>query len=112
MVKTYGKRKLKDDPGILVWLLDIVLPFSYSADNNSNDNSKENELGKLIVDLWKCGWFLSDWATSLYSKSGKMSRTHFHMHPDLYLSGDSMIDGLRSLEILRMINLTICHYET
>ena len=95
--------RLSEDPGILIWLIDIILPLL-----SSEPESKENELGKLIVDLWKCGWFLSDWATSLYLNSGKISQANFHLHPDLYRGGDSMIDGTRAFNILKMIRSTIC----
>lgn len=92
------------DTGLLIWLADLVLPGA--------SPNYEEELGELTLNLWNCGWFLTDWATSLYFRTKRMSRTHFIIHQDVYRGGDSMVDGLKALRIFRMIDRTTCSAQS
>ncbi len=89
-----------DDLGEMYSLFDMMI--------NTNDSNTDNSLQTLIPSLWKCGWFLSLWCSILIKKYGKLSHHLTTRHAILNQAADSVFDGKRAMETMKLVNNTRC----
>jgi len=82
-----------DELGILMEL--FGLSFSIVVDRN--------KFGRIIEKLWKCGKFLSDWATSIYINTGRMSYSDFFIEDKIKNGSDDMYNGNMAIKYIESL---------
>ena len=66
------------------------------------------QLTKLILSLWKCGWFLNIWATNWMMVTNTISYYPFIVNKILQRGQYSMVDGMRTISYLQFSDRQHC----
>ena len=93
-------KDLGDNSGLIRPMFDVL--------TDKSSTIIETQLDKLVLDLWSCGWFLSLWSSILMKNTGKLSRHLLEDHPIIFQAEDSILDGIRAIETMTLINGTVC----
>ena len=71
-------------------------------------NTNEGMVEQLIENLWRCGFFLDDWALSVYETEHKISRAPFKISSIVRQGGDGIYDGYNALVHLKINEMILC----
>ncbi|GAH46642.1 unnamed protein product, partial [marine sediment metagenome] len=63
---------------------------------------------QLIENLWRCGFFMDDWALSVYESNNKISRAPFKISSVVRQGADGIYDGYNALVYLKINEMILC----